>query len=419
MKRIGAGGFGVGILPEGKVVFIPRTAPGDKARIQVVKEKARWARGEVVELLHEGPGRREAPCPMYASCDGCSLQHLEYGEQLRWKSHLVGDTLRRLGKVEIDDPEVVPSPRELHYRNRVSYTLRRLTGGRLVAGFRELGHRGRVLDLRGQCLLPEDPLPAAWERIRQEWGPRGARLPRGRQLRLTLQKGVDGVGLMVRGGEGRGEPEVLLDRVEELVSVWHRKKGEDPLLLAGEPVMRVSWGQEVIDLEGGAFVQVNAGIGTGLYEYVLREIGDPVGRTIIDAYCGPAILGRSLSRKGGEVTGIDAVHGGAPGGDPADPRGFRYVVGRVEKELKRLLPADLVLLNPPRSGLHSSIPATLLAKPPRTVVYVSCDPATLARDLKRLESGYRVTRLRAYDLFPQTGHVETVVTLKGITEDRQ
>jgi 23S rRNA (uracil1939-C5)-methyltransferase len=171
VHSIGSGGFGIGTLPDGKVVFLPRTAPGDRVEVRIVKEKARWARGEVVEWKEEGSGRKPPPCPRFSQCDGCSLQHLSYSEQLFWKGRLVGEALRRLGGLEIRDPEVEPSPRELRYRNKITFTLRRLRGGRLVAGFRELGHRGRVLDVGDECLLPEEELTRAWAELRANWGP--------------------------------------------------------------------------------------------------------------------------------------------------------------------------------------------------------------------------------------------------------
>ncbi len=411
VKSIGAGGFGVAALPDGKVVFIPRTAPGDRVRIRVVKEKARWARGEAVEWVREGPGRRQPPCPMYSRCDGCSLQHLEYGDQLRWKSGMVGDALRRVGKVGVRNPEVVPSPREFHYRNRVTFTLRRLPGGRIVAGFRELGHRGRVLNLESECLLPEEPIRTAWGQLRQEWGTNAHRLPGGRQIRLTLQNGLDGVSLLMRGGKGRGDPETILERVAGLCSVWQEVRGEGVRHLAGESFIRIRWGEGALKLGGGGFVQVNAAAGEALYDYVLGEIGDVKGRRVIDAFCGPGILGRAIAGLGADVTGIDVAPSGTAASRNREGTGFKRLVGRVEKELKRLLPAEVVLLNPPRTGMDASIPSALESKPAKMIVYVSCDPATLARDLKRMESSYRVTRVRSFDFFPQTGHVETVVTL--------
>jgi len=412
---IGAGGFGVGALPDGKVVFLPRTAPGDRVLIRIVKEKARWARGEALTWIEEGPGRREAPCPRYSQCDGCSLQHLAYEEQLVWKGRLVGDALRRLGGLEMDDPVVVPSPEEFQYRNKVTFTLRRLPGGRIVAGLRELGHQARVLDIGSECLLPEESLSDLWQELRVNWGPNAALLPEGRELRLTIRGSQGGGALLVRGGKGNGDPKALMARVPGLISIWRESKSGALRHLAGNPTLHVQWAHEILELHGGGFLQVNRGAGELLYEYVLEEAGDVRGKRVIDAYCGVGVLGRALAGKGGEVVGIDIDPAGVraaqeqPGGD------FRIIKGRVEEELNALLPADLAILNPPRAGVADSIPALLKDHVLERVIYVSCDPATLARDLKRLGGGYEVERIRSFDLFPQTGHVETVVTLRGLS----
>jgi len=412
---IGAGGVGVGTLPDGKVVFLPRTAPGDRVLVKIVKEKPRWAVGEALSWIEEGPGRQDPPCPRYSHCDGCSLQHLAYEEQLVWKGRLVGDALRRLAGVEAEDPEVVPSPREFRYRNKVTFTLRRLPGGRIVAGFRELNHPGRVLDLGPECLLPEEPISEAWESLRTNWGPGAAHLPEGRELRLTLRAGQEGVGLLVRGGKGNGDPDSLLAGVPELSSIWREKRDGELEHLAGDSVLRVQWAQELFELEGGGFVQVNKAAGEALYEYVLLEAGNVRGKTVIDAYCGVGVLGQDLVRNGGVVVGIDIDPAGVLAAQKHSGNDFRVVKGYVEEELGALLPADLVILNPPRTGLDRRIPALLNDQVLERVIYVSCDPATLARDLQRLEGGYEVERIRSFDLFPQTGHVETVVTLGGVS----
>jgi 23S rRNA (uracil1939-C5)-methyltransferase len=153
-----------------------------------------------------------------------------------------------------------------------------------------------------------------------------------------------------------------------------------------------------------------------VHEYVLGEAGDIRGKRIIDAYCGVGALGRALARGGGAVVGIDIDPAGVLAAQGHSGDDFRIVRGLVEEELGALLPADLAILNPPRTGLADTIPATLVSLCPERIIYVSCDPATLARDLKRLGEAYEVERVRSFDLFPQTGHVETVVTLRGIAD---
>jgi 23S rRNA (uracil1939-C5)-methyltransferase len=410
---IGVGGVGVGRLGDGKVVFLARTAPGDRVKIRILQEKARWARGEVVEWLQLGPGRRTPPCERFVECDGCSIQHLDYDQQVAWKGRLVGEALRRVGRIDSPDPFVTPSPEELRYRNRVTFTLRRLDGGRVVAGFRELRRPGRVVDIGSECLLPERILADTWEKIRVSWGPGADLLPAGRELRLTLRRVGEQVGLTIRGGRGIGSPESLLAAVPTLGSIWKEEKGSEIRLLAGERALEVQTGGESVRLEGTGFLQVNEGACCLLYDYVLSRVDDPSGRKIIDAYCGVGVLGRSLARAGAEVIGIESNRFLGNDPSPQDEQRFQILTGLVEDELASLLPADLVILNPPRSGLSASVPETLVSIGPPEVVYVSCDPATLARDLDRMSEAYEVEDVRAFDLFPQTGHVETVVSLRA------
>ncbi|MBX6366172.1 MAG: TRAM domain-containing protein, partial [Gemmatimonadetes bacterium] len=129
IRGIAAGGAGVGRLPDGRAVFVQRTAPGEEVEVRVVEERRRWARAELGRVLAPAPERREAPCPYYARCGGCTLEHLVYPAQLRAKAGIVADALRRIGGVTIEAPEVVASPREVRYRNRVSFTLLRLGRG--------------------------------------------------------------------------------------------------------------------------------------------------------------------------------------------------------------------------------------------------------------------------------------------------
>jgi len=408
---MGAGGLGVGNLSSGKVVFIPRTAVGDVVRVRLKVEKPKWARGEGVQWVERGPSRQEPPCPHYHRCDGCSLQHIEYEEQLAWKARWVGDALRRIGGLELDDPPMEASPRTLRYRNRMSFTLRRLKGKGVVAGLRELGRPERVLDLGPECLLPEDPLSRTWRDLRQAWGEEARHLPRGPELRLTLWWGGSEASLLVGGGQGRGDPDALLARVPDLTSVWREDAGGTRRHLGGRDSLSTVWAGERLALNGGGFVQVNRACGELLHSYLLEEAGHVEGRKIVDAYCGVGVLGRALAGRGARVTGIDLDPGGQEGG--VDGQGFRLVVGRVEEELEKELPADLILLNPPRTGLDGSIPALLRERVPDRLLYVSCDPATLARDLKALQGALEVERVRCFDLFPQTQHVETVVSLRG------
>ncbi|MBW3535746.1 MAG: TRAM domain-containing protein [Gemmatimonadetes bacterium] len=408
VRAIAAGGAGVADLPDGRVVFVHRTAPGDRARVRVTRSKRSWARAELVTLLEPGPGRREAPCPHYARCGGCTLEHLEYAEQLRWKGRLVSDALQRIGGVEAEPPAVAASPRELRYRNRVTFTLKRLGRGRVVAGFHELENPGRIVDMGGGCLLPEEVVADAWDGLRGAWGSGAGRLPAGRVLRLTLRAVGGGVVLVVGGGRGRGDPEALLEAVDGLRAVWHDADGGPPELLAGDRDTREAWLGESFPVGASAFLQVNRGAAELLHEAAIAAVEARPGDAVVDGYCGVGVYGRTLARDGARVTGIELDPEAAAAARAGAPAGFRVLEGAVEARLPEALPADRVILNPPRTGLHEDVPARLVGSGVERLVYVSCDPATLARDAARLSARFGLDALRAFDLFPQTAHVETL-----------
>jgi len=194
--------------------------------------------------------------------------------------------------------------------------------------------------------------------------------------------------------------------------VWREEKDGCVTLLAGRPALRVSWMGESLEVTGGAFVQVNQEGGEALHRFVLEEVGAVEGRKIIEGYCGAGVLGRKLALRGGRVLGVAADPFGVAEARREAPEGFQVVQCRVEEILGEHLPADLVILNPPRGGLEPRVSEALAADPVDSIVYVSCDPATLARDLARLGAVYGVDEIRSFDLFPQTSHVETVAFLR-------
>jgi 23S rRNA (uracil1939-C5)-methyltransferase len=415
---IAAGGAGVGRLDDGRVVFVHRTAPGDVADIRVVRERGRWAQATLVALVEQGPGRREAPCPHYARCGGCTLEHLEYAHQRDAKARLVQEALRRIGRIEDAPlPEVVASPHEFRYRNRVSFKLLRTSGGRVIAGFHELERPDRVLDIGGACLLPEQPVADAWHALRAAWGDGAGRLPAGRALRLTLRGTADGhVTLLVEGGHGPGEPDALLDAVPALRSIWHQARaGVEPRLLAGESRIEERWGGNAIGVAGALFLQVNRHAAALLEAHVLALAGDVAGAHVVDAYCGVGLHARRLAARCARVTGIEVDARALDEARRAAPAGITWIEGEVERHIAAALPAALVIVNPPRAGVDAAAAGALRAAPPARLIYVSCDPATLARDIARLGSGVTLRSLRCFDLFPQTSHVETVAELTCAT----
>ena len=327
------------------------------------------------------------------------------------------------------DVQVEPSTSEWRYRNRVRFTLRRIGGRdpgpgdrprppRVIAGFHELDRPNRIVDVVDECLLPEEGIARVWAELRARWGPGARRLPDGEELSLTLRTAVDGVVLVIEGGSsrdrvGRADSEALVDEIDGLRAIWHRPGPSEVLEhVAGDADRTDRWFGEVVPVGSKAFLQVNREMGEALHLDVLEELGPAEGRTVIDAYCGVGAYGRRLARAGARAVGIELDADAVEAARRDGPEGWEVRQGRVEDELAALSPPDRMIVNPPRAGVDEAVTSWLVAHPVPRVVYVSCDPATLARDLGRLAEAYRVVRVRGFDLFPQTAHVETVVTLE-------
>ena len=414
---IAAGGAGVGRLPDGRAIFVHRTAPGEAVRVAVTGGKRRWATGRLLRVLEPSPARRKAPCPHYDHCGGCTLEHMVYDAQLEAKASIVSEALARIGGTPIDAPVVVPSPREFQYRNRVSFTFIRTARGP-VAGFHDIDRPDRVVDISAACLLPEPAIAEAWGQLREAWGDDASNLPSGERLRLTLRASASGdVGLVINGGYSHGRPERLLEAVPRLTAIWHRRADRDRFeAIAGSERFGEEWQEEEIGLSGTVFLQVNRALAEVLEAYVIERATAGVSvQTVVDAYCGIGLHARRLARLGLQVVGIELDEAAVDEARRAAPENTTFVAGRVEERLPEFLPADLVIANPPRAGLDAAAAEALAKTPPKRILYVSCDPATLARDIRRLEATHRLTSVRCFDLFPQTSHVETVAELECVT----
>jgi 23S rRNA (uracil1939-C5)-methyltransferase len=408
-----AGGHGLARRPDRPVVFVPRTAPGERVEVEYVEERRQWARARTLKVVEASPERREPVCPHFDVCGGCQLQHLRYEAQLSAKSGIIADALRRLGGQQVDRPDVVPALAEFEYRNRVTFRLKRTRAG-VVAGFHAFGDPRKINDI-DRCPLAEPSVNRVWEGLRASWGPEAERLPPARELRLTLRASTDGaVGLAIEGAEGRGDPEHLMEQVENLAAIW--SLGPDGMIdwHEGPAELPDRWDGHELLLAGKAFVQVNRGVAAQLDAYVIEQCGDVAGARVIDAYCGFGLRTIELTINGARASGIDSdayAIAAAQGLAVESAAEVRFVPDDVEEGLPRLLPADLVILNPPRRGISVAVVEALLAEPPPAIVYVSCDPATLARDVADLSSIFELVACRGFDMFPQTAHVETVATL--------
>ncbi len=377
IESLAGSGDGVAHDAEGRTLFVPFTVPGDRVRVLVVEVHKRFARGRLVEILEPGPGRVEPRCPVFGACGGCTWQHVAYETQLRAKARILHDALVRIGGLAPPEEIVVrPCPEPYGYRAR---TRVRVEGGRV-------GYTRR----RSHALCPVQGCPLLVPELDRALGALAVRPPaEAGAWELTAGDGgiVRASPLASRGGARR--------RVAVEV--------------AGER----------IELSPGSFVQANAPLRQELAAAVLDAAG--AGQALLELFAGAGFFTIPLARRWRRVVAVEAHAGAARdlrrNAESAGLEHVRVVNLSVEQALRgpsaRGARASVVVLDPPRTGLPRECAEALAALAPERIVYVSCDPATLARDLAALvRTGFTLGRVRGFDLFPQTPHVEALAVLE-------
>jgi 23S rRNA (uracil1939-C5)-methyltransferase len=391
------GGEVLGRLPDGRAVFVPFALPGEKVRIHLVEDKKRYARAELLEVVEASQERIDPLCVHFGLCGGCHYQHLPYSVQLKIKSAILQDQLERIGKFE--DPPVmatIPSPREYYYRNHVQFHL--TPGGEL--GYHE-AISNRVFAIQ-ECHLPEEPIKQVWPFLEVE--------PLPGLERISMRSGEDGDVLVTLESEDPFLPEFSIEELP--ISVAQVSPGGTEVLAGSDHVVMEVLGR-AFRVSAGSFFQVNTPMADKLVDHVLTHLNLKPTASVLDVYAGVGLFSAFLAPKAHHLIAIEssptACDDFVTNLDEFD--NISLYEGLAEEILPRLdfIQPEVILVDPPRSGLETGALDGIVHLKPEILVYVSCDPATLARDGRRLaREGYRLTQATPFDLFPQTYHIESV-----------
>jgi len=376
IDSLAAGGDGVGRDASGRVVFVPGTAPGDRVRVRIEKARARFARAQLQELLEPGPSRVEPRCSVFGRCGGCAWQHVDYPTQLEAKRRILSDALRRIGGIrELPLSHFAGSPQPYAYRLRARL---HVEGGRV-------GYRQRA----SQALCAIDACPVLLPELEARLGELASRPPdRDGEWELAAA-----------GGEVRAAP--LGDEASFAAPL--------ALEVAGER----------LHFSTGVFAQANALLLETLVRRVCEALGS--GGQLVELFAGSGLFTLPLSRRFGSVVAVEGHAAAARDLEAnlaaAGRANVRVLSKRVEDAgpgLSGIAP-DALLLDPPRVGLPAGGLGLIGELAPQRLAYLSCDPATLARDLRGLqERGYGLVRVEGFDLFPQTPHVEALAVMERV-----
>ncbi len=423
VSHIAFGGKGI-LRYDGLVVFVPYTAVGDVVRVKVREQKKSYAEGLLVEVLEASSGRAEPKCPHFGICGGCQIQHIGYEQQLAYKRDAVVDTLQRVGKLTLDDFDIVGTPQQWHYRRHIRLTLLQQQGhyalGYLAAGTHNL--------------VEVEVCPIFWElhdpivsQLRRHIAQLDIAKAATRAY-VSLTKNGSG-GLIVcfdfDGKAPSNASRVIQDMiagVPTIVGVHIASKNYRDTF--GDVGCSMTIEGLKFSYVATAFVQVHPEQSAALYAHLMELAAPKQGDKVLDLYCGVGVISLLLAKSGAETIGVelsaDAIAQAKANAKNLGLSNASFFEADVSKILGRLLKQgfDRVIVNPPRTGLDRRVLHALRDQGPRHLIYVSCMPATLARDLKELcHGGYKIVSCRSYDMFPQTAHVETLVCLERASSE--
>jgi 23S rRNA (uracil1939-C5)-methyltransferase len=439
LDSLAVGGEAVG-RHEGMAVFALWGCPGDEAEVEITEVSRRFARGIVRSVIESSPDRVDAPCPHFGECGGCQLQHVSYEAQLRHKTAIVRDALQRIGGLtDVEVAETWGTDEPWRYRNRAQYSAAVNESGELALGLA----RFRSHEIIGltECRLQHplsEQIRTAVERLLPpiDQGGRERSLLLGVETFISFSSGRGLVTLVCEGQPAFARPlaDALSEDVSEVAGVlFARRRGRAAVhrspaeLVMGEGHLLEEIGDHAYRVSADSFFQTNPAQAARAVDLVGEWANVGRGDSVVDLYCGVGTLLLPLAREARRGLGVEAADSAVSDGK-ANARAWALRnVTFYQRNVERVLPrwvergrtADVVVLDPPRKGAGPIVTASVAKLQPRRIILVSCDPATLARDLKHLaELGYPCRRVQPIDMFPQTWHVEAIAICEAASAAR-
>lgn len=420
---------------EGFTVFVVGALAGEEVKAHIIKVQPTYAIAKAVEILKPSPDRVRPDCPVFAQCGGCTLWHLSYSGQLKQKQQWVADALTRLGGFEhVPMQPIVGMEEPTRYRNKGSFPFGVVGSGAVFGFYAERSHR---LVPFSDCLIQDEQIVDAARRV-AAWA-NACSVPvydettgEGQLRHVVARTTAEGELMVTVVTKGQlKKKDDLLSFLEDCDSVWHNENpkqtnvvfGEKFTLLSGKPTLTETIGEKHFSVSPQSFLQVNRVQTTALYDAAREFLAAKPTETVVDAYCGVGTISLFIAEDCAHVVGIEqvsaAIDDAKANAVANGVKNAEFICGNVEDVLPRLLSResklDAIVLDPPRKGCEEAALEAIVKSTASRVVYVSCNPATLARDCKYLAAhGFALSAVRPVDMFPQTCHVETVVLMEKV-----
>ena len=439
ISSLGSSGEGVGRVSD-FTVFVNGALPGEEVKAKITEVKKTYAIGKLMEVVKASPERIKPACPIYAECGGCQLQHISYEGQMQVKRQQVKDAMERIGhQKDLTVLPVLGAENPWHYRNKVAFPVGKEKGKTIIGCFAQGTHK--IIDA-SNCLIQDelnnDAINAVKEIIDKLGIPAyNEDTHTGVMRHVVARTGMKGqlmVVLVTATQELKRKKEIikmLRSRLPQMVSLQQNIQtyrnnvilGRETKLLWGRPTIKAKLGKFAFNVSARSFFQVNTRQAEVLYDTALEYAQLTGKETVIDAYCGTGTISLYLAQKARKVYGVEivspAIKDAEKNARENNVRNAEFIVGDCTKVMPRLykqgVRPDVVVVDPPRAGCTEAVLQTFASMQPKRIVYVSCNPATLARDIEIMAKlGYKAKKVQPVDMFSHSSHIESVALINRV-----